>query len=160
MLKIDGKMQKTFEEYLAQKQSGRIRHQLKVIEKSNSKAQKKINILITDHAYLRAKERLNFDRRAFERMASKAYEFGILHENFDGYIRDFLDVKYSGGKANEKAKVYGSVVYLFVKNKLITVIPLPRKETKFINKMYNREDSHYDYRAKAQSKPEYCRLLN
>jgi hypothetical protein len=87
-------------------------------------------VSITDHAYLRAKERLSLSRGAFEKMAEKAYISGIGRMETRGRFRKYVD-----GLWNRKAdniRIYGEVVYLFHRHVLITVFALPNEFKKYL----------------------------
>lgn len=86
-----------------------------------------ISIVITDHAFQRAKERLGFDRRAAERISLKAYVAGKKHAQCKGRLKRYLDALYLQYHNANNMRVYGEAVYLFCGNKLITIYNLPNE---------------------------------
>lgn len=83
-----------------------------------------IAVIITDHAYDRAKERFSLSAKSLDRMAPKALRQGIGISDCKGELK-----KYIGSLQKEAAQVriYGEVIYLFYDNKLITVYKVPNE---------------------------------
>ena len=53
--------------------------------------------IATEHAYDRAKERLNWKSKVLDKMMQKAYEEGIQHKDTKGSLkRSFMDVRQTG----------------------------------------------------------------
>lgn len=90
-------------------------------------------ITITEHAYKRAKERLSLNKKAFERLALKAYETGIKHSDTKGKLNKYLTSLYMTYKSANNIRVYGENVFLFCSHALVTIYQLTyalRKYTK------------------------------
>lgn len=83
------------------------------------------DIIITNHAYERAKERLSLNRSAFTSLAEKAYELGACHSDSVGNLKKYIDGIYFQYKTANHIRIYGCNVYLFNNNTLITVYAVP-----------------------------------
>ena len=106
---------------------------------------------ISEHAYDRMKERFRYNRSAAERMAKYAFEKGLAHGDSTGKIDRYLANKnlYAPHKG-ACAKVYGEVVYCFIKHgadnySLATVYALPNElktqATRIQKKLRSRTES-------------------
>lgn len=91
------------------------------------RSQVSITIIITDHAFDRAKERLGFERRATERMAMKAFVAGKKHAACKGGLKKYLDHLYLQYENANNCRVWGEAIYLFAGNRLITIYNLPNE---------------------------------
>lgn len=96
---------------------------------------------VTNHAKDRMKERLGINISAQQKMADKAYKFGIKHNETSGSLKRFLDREYLSHKEADNMRIYGDFLYLFCNKNLITVIVLPNKYKKVINKI---KDSKFE----------------
>ncbi len=77
-------------------------------------------IIITDHAYYRMKERLGFNKKAANRMATVAYSEGIAHSDTTGSLYSYISSKSYDHMINGHCiKIYGEAVYCF-KNEKVT----------------------------------------
>lgn len=93
-----------------------------------------VQIIITDHAFIRTKERLGLDKKATERHAMKAYVAGLQHKNCKLPLKKHVDELYLRYKTCDNIRIYGEVVFLFSRNKLITVYQLPNELKRLANK--------------------------
>lgn len=83
---------------------------------------------LTQHSKMRAKERLGIKKKSFQRQANRALEFGLVHSDFKGRFKKFLDALYFKYKTAGAVRVYGEHVYLFTtEDILITVFHVPTK---------------------------------
>lgn len=83
-------------------------------------------VIITEHAYHRAKERLGFDKHAIEKIADKAFSEGIKHGKAKGRLRKYIDSIFFQYRTANNIRVYGENIFLFNGNTLITVYQLPQ----------------------------------
>lgn len=85
------------------------------------------NVVMTNHSIQRTKERIGISKKIADKNAQKALEYGITHAECKAGLRRYLDKLYlSNGNANN-VRIYHRYVYMFRDNRLITVLPLPRK---------------------------------
>lgn len=85
---------------------------------------------ITDHAKIRAKERLNLNSKSLERLAEKAFDKGLKSNTAKAKLKKYLDKLYLEYKTGYGV-VYGEIVYVFIGEKLITLWQLPRELLKY-----------------------------
>lgn len=82
--------------------------------------------IITDHAYVRGKERLGLSRKAVLRTAEKALNDGRLRTDFSGCLRHYLDsMFFHYGSRN--LRIYGQHIFVFDKAVLVTVLLVPHQ---------------------------------
>lgn len=82
-------------------------------------------VLITKHAYKRAKERLGWKKKPLDKMAEKAYREGITHKKTKGLLRKYITKQWFMHKKINNPRIYGENIYFFCDNKLITLYQLP-----------------------------------
>ena len=87
-------------------------------------------IFLTDHAYMRMKERVGVGRKAAERLVSKAYEEGVGKDSARGSLHRYLARETRSDLYKDTAvKIYGEMVYCFMdmpeRAVLVTVFYIP-----------------------------------
>ena len=96
------------------------------------------NIIITDHASKRIKQRMGIKKKAQYKTVERAYSKGIRHCEVNGRLKRYVDKAYlSHGKSNN-IRIYGDNMFLFHNNVLLTVCVLPTDLKSVANKI-----SHY-----------------
>lgn len=84
-------------------------------------------VVMTRHSIQRTKERTGLSKKIAERNAEKALEYGLTHSECKAALKRYMDKRYlTGGNANNM-RIYHHYVYMFQDNKLLTVLPLPRR---------------------------------
>ena len=91
-----------------------------------------MSIIITSHSIKRAKQRCGIKKNSVEQQAERAYNEGLNRIDCVGNLRKWLDYisdqegKHSTHDNNvNKFMIYGSYVWLFDNNVLVTVIDIP-----------------------------------
>ena len=97
----------------------------------------KKKIIITDHAFERAEERLNIGKKSLERFAEKAYVEGVKHSDTKGKLNKYITKIWAVDKEVNNVRIYGENVFLFVDNRLITLYHLPNEFKKYIKVFSN-----------------------
>lgn len=92
---------------------------------------------ITRHAFERAEQRVSWDKETTERMAAKALQFGVRHQDVSGSLNRYITKLYFGKSHPDNVRIYGEHVYLFKLDTLITVILLPRKYRNAVRRNQN-----------------------
>jgi hypothetical protein len=82
-------------------------------------------VIITKHAFKRAKKRLSFTTGVLKKMATRAYESGINRAETKGFLHQYVDRLCAAEHATNNIRIYGDILYLFVDNILITLYPVP-----------------------------------
>lgn len=82
-------------------------------------------IIITDHAYERGKERIGLGKVALNRYALKAYQQGLTHGQTKGRLHKYITKIWYNNKKVDNIRIYGEHIYLFHQNILITVYHTP-----------------------------------
>lgn len=83
-------------------------------------------IIISEHAFGRAKRRLHLKGNSLVRFARKAFNEGIGFHEATGKLLCFIKSKYQCYYKANNIKVYGHEVYVFKNNVLLTVLELPQ----------------------------------
>ncbi len=83
-------------------------------------------LLITKHAYKRAKERCGWNKSATDRMAKKIFEQGMSVKEVKGTLKPWVEIKLEHGGSLE-SRIYGDVLYVIREGKLITMYHVPSK---------------------------------
>lgn len=90
-------------------------------------------IIITDHAFERAKERLSLNRKVFMKLSEKAFDKGLKHSEMKGNLKKYATAIWFKYKTGDNMRVYGENLFLFEKNILITVYQLPNNLKKYVS---------------------------
>lgn len=95
-------------------------------------------VMVTEHAYDRAKERLGYTKKATSRMSKKAFAEGLLLEEMSGNLYNYLEEKqtYRWNKECDY-RIYGEAIYVFTIGQddnfgdtyplLVTVLIVPKE---------------------------------
>jgi len=83
-------------------------------------------IIITQHAYERAKERLSLSPASLDRMAERAFTHGIKHADTKGRLHKYITHLWFDYRKADNIRLYGEFVYLFADVTLVTLFQLPR----------------------------------
>lgn len=73
-------------------------------------------LVISDHAYLRGKQRLGLKKSAVDRMARKAWCFGTPRDKCGKSLRTYLDqtaMEHADAEDRYKLHIYGHHIYVF-----------------------------------------------
>lgn len=91
-------------------------------------------IILTDHSIEQAKVRFKWNKDSLERMATKAFEEGILHKDTKGQLNRYINKLYLKYEVCNNIRIYGEVVYLFKNGLLITLYQIPNEFKKYLKK--------------------------
>jgi hypothetical protein len=82
---------------------------------------------VTDHAYVRGKQRTGLKKASLERLLERVLEEGIQHSDTTGKLRKYMDWLYLSHEKGTSTRIYGGHVYILRGDVLITVISLPNQ---------------------------------
>lgn len=91
-------------------------------------------VIITNHAYERAKERLRWKSNTVDKMAEIALKNGIKHTDTKGMLNKYITKLWFRYKHANNIRIYGENIFFFNNNILVTLYQLPnelRKHVKF-----------------------------
>ena len=91
-------------------------------------------IKITEHAYMRAKERLSLSAESLDRLAERAYNEGLKHSDTRSRLNRWMDGLYLEHRSADNIRLYGENAFIFSKETLITVFQVPNDLRKFLKK--------------------------
>jgi len=94
---------------------------------------------ITRLADKRMRERLGIPRKAFEKNASTALEKGVSHKECTGRLKKYVDHLFLSHNRGSDIRLYCGYVYIFTRNNLVTVMPLPNMYNNTVKKITNRK---------------------
>jgi len=81
-------------------------------------------IIVTEHAYRRAKERFNWKPKVTYKMAIRAYYNGVTYNEINNYVRKYIDNK-TLNRISNNIILYGEILFLFRDNSLLTLHHVP-----------------------------------
>lgn len=82
---------------------------------------------VTQHAYIRAKQRCGWNSTALERMSKKAFESGLKRSNTKGLLKKYLDDVWAEYRNGNNLRLYGEMLFVFSNHSLVTIWNLPVK---------------------------------
>lgn len=97
---------------------------------------------ITRHGRKRCRERVGISKRAVDKNAERALEYGIGHRESRGRLRHYIEYLYNaeGGNGNN-IRVYADKVYVFHNDILITVLNLPTEYRRTATEQQKRQNA-------------------
>lgn len=91
-----------------------------------------MELLITEHAYERAKERLRWKPCALDKMAILAFDNGIKHSDTKGTLNKYITRIWFKYKTANNIRIYGENIFFFKNSTLITLYQLPNDMKRLI----------------------------
>ena len=99
---------------------------------------------LTSHSKDRMKERCALKKSSQNRIADKAFMYGLKHSELNGSLRKWVDKLYLSHQVSNNTRLYGDKAYLFRGNSLITVIQIPNNLLKQVLKVQKRKEHSYE----------------
>jgi hypothetical protein len=90
-----------------------------------------MEIHITQHAYIKARERFKWKNKTLDSMAVKAFIEGITQDQTKSLLNKYIEEKYKMHGCNN-VKIYGQNIFMFIDNKLVTLYRLPNSLIKYL----------------------------
>lgn len=94
--------------------------------------------IVTKHAEKRLKERLGLTKKSLQRITDRAYTDGISHKETKGNLKKWMDSVYLKEKTANNMKLYGDKIFLFDRNILITILPIPNNLKNDVNRLMKK----------------------
>lgn len=91
------------------------------------------SVVITEHAYKRAKERYKWKAKVLDKMANKAFLEGVKHSETKGRLNKHINRLWMRYRTANNIRIYGEDIFFFVGNKLITLYRLESEYIKYLN---------------------------
>lgn len=82
-------------------------------------------IEVSRHAEKRLHERCGINHKSAQRIAEKAFEYGIQHSETKGNLKKWVTSLYFNNKNANNIRLYGDKAYIFCGNVLVTVLQIP-----------------------------------
>ena len=94
-----------------------------------------MEIKVSRHAEMRMRERCGLNKKSIERMAQKAYDNGIKHNQTKGSLNKWVTSVYLRNENARELCIYGDYLYIFDDGILVTVFRVPNNLLKNISDM-------------------------
>ena len=97
------------------------------IERTSEKPREGLGIMavLTKHGEKRIAERIGASQSSALKNANKAFKYGIRHKETLGGLHDWMSGKFLLHKSASNMRIYRGYMYVFSKDVLITVYPIP-----------------------------------
>ncbi|WP_294203117.1 hypothetical protein [uncultured Chryseobacterium sp.] len=89
-------------------------------------------VLITIHAYERARERYRWKKVTLIKMAQIAFKEGVKYSDTKGELKKFINKVQQNNQKVNNIRLYGQDIYFFDDNVLITLYQLPNTLKKYM----------------------------
>lgn len=96
---------------------------------------------ITKHADTRLKERCGFNKKAREKMAKRAFDEGIAHNETKGRLNKWVTSLYFKNQNANNIRLYGDKAYIFCDQTLVTVLQIPQSLMKDLKSMVKNKET-------------------
>lgn len=97
-------------------------------------------MVVTKHARERTKNRVCLRKGMAEKNAEKALTYGLTHADTTGGLKRYIDYLYLSHGFGE-VRIYHRYVYIFCKDKLVTILPLPNKYNDLADKLQREKNA-------------------
>lgn len=97
-----------------------------------------MKVKVSHHAEQRMRERLGLNKKSIERIAQRALDKGISHNQTKGNLKKWVTGTWAKNKNANNIKIYGDKCFIFHDELLITVIQLPRDLFKDLDYLIRR----------------------
>ena len=94
---------------------------------------------VSNHAKMRMKQRCGLNGKSCERIAKKAFEHVIHHNETKGLLNKWVTTLYFKNQNANNIRLYGDKAYIFCEDVLVTVIQIPSDLTKDMKSMIKRK---------------------
>lgn len=94
-----------------------------------------MKVEITRHAEQRMRERLGLNKKSIERIAQKAFDYGVKHSDTKGNLNKWISKIWNNNKNADNIRIYGDMIYIFCENTLVTTFHIPRNLAKNMDSM-------------------------
>ena len=98
--------------------------------KEQSDVKDEIKCVATNHAYQRAKERMNWAPKVLDKMMQLAFDKGVQHKDTKGTLHRYITKLYLQNNIANHIRIYGEDIYLFNGKTLITLYRLDNRLVK------------------------------
>lgn len=94
---------------------------------------------VTKHGRERMRERCKVKIKSTDRLANIAFEKGLTHAETTGALNKYITSLYQyNGQANN-IRLYGEKIYIFCDRVLITVLDIPKRFQRTVNKLMHKK---------------------
>lgn len=97
-----------------------------------------MKIQVSRHAEQRMRERCGLNKKSIERMAQRAYDNGICHNETRGNLNKWITKVYYSNKNANNIRLYGNMLYIFCNDVLVTVFHVPHKLSKDLDRFLKK----------------------
>jgi hypothetical protein len=94
---------------------------------------------ITQHAKERIRERVGIPKRSVDKNAEQALTYGVTHKEATGRLKKYFEYLFLSHGIGANIRLYANNVYIFTREKLITVLPLPNAHRNAVKKIVGRK---------------------
>lgn len=82
-------------------------------------------LVISSHAYKRARQRISWSRNALNRMTVLAFTQGIRRKHLKGKLKYFTNDMMLGYERQSVIRIYGQIIFIFRNQTLVTLYHIP-----------------------------------
>lgn len=99
-----------------------------------------MTVEVTKHATSRMVKRCGVSKKSIDRLAEKALAQGLTRKDVSGSLARYLDKLYLSRRVANNIRIYAQKVFLFKGTMLITVLDLPTRYYKTVEKLKTRQN--------------------
>lgn len=91
-----------------------------------------MDLIATNHAYDRAKERFSWRADVLDKMMVRAFKEGIRFKDTKGQLARYIRKNKRNHPHVDDVRIYGQNIYFFSEQRLITLYRVPTKLIKYL----------------------------
>lgn len=89
-------------------------------------------LVVSGHAYKRARQRISWNQNALNRMTVLAYTNGLRRYELKGRLKHYTDDLMEGYAKRPVIRIYGEFIYIFRNQILVTIYQVPCELRKYL----------------------------
>lgn len=113
---------------------------------------------VSKHAKTRLKQRCGVTKKSSVKMARRAYNMGIRHNETKGDLNKWISYLYYKHRSANNIRLYGGKAYIFCKDMLVTVINIPHNLLDNFDSMIKTDEELMETLAKKEFRRRNVRL--
>lgn len=97
-------------------------------------------LVVSGHAYKRARQRISWNQNALNRMTVLAYTNGLRRYELKGRLKHFVNELQEDAERKPQIRIYGEVLYIFSHQTLVTLYQIPSELRKCLSYHRNTKE--------------------
>jgi hypothetical protein len=99
-------------------------------------------VKISDHAGYRVRKRIGINKKSVRRLTDKTFSDGLSHSESTGQLEKYYTFLFFKNKTATNIRIYAGYVWIFGRDTLMTVFPIPRHHQKTARQLLKKRGTN------------------